>query len=101
MQIMQASCSTAQVSCLKILPLYNRYVSDKKLLFFKAAINIFILTTESNHYVYVSDVARGDKPRENDQLTLQFPSALQSFVAFFSSLFWSETLQFFRSVSPL
>lgn len=36
----------------------------------------------------VNGVMSSDKPTENHHPTLQFPSALQSFLASFSSLFW-------------
>ena len=36
----------------------------------------------------VKGVTSSDEPTENHHLTLQFPSALQSFLESFSSLFW-------------
>lgn len=59
------------------------------LLFIKAAlINHFKLhNNESHDYFYVKGVARTDKHTESYHPTQQFPAAVQSFVAAFSSLF--------------
>ncbi len=44
--------------------------------------------------MYVKGIAHSGKPTQNYHLTPQFPSALQSLLASFSSLFWFSSCNF-------
>ncbi len=71
---------------------------------FKAAlINIFVLTIDQMTLCNVKGVPGSDEPTENYHPTLQFPSALRSILASFSSLFWfsGPQLCYSGSLSPL
>ncbi len=48
-----------------------------------AVINVFIINNRSHDFLYMKGVACSDKPIENYHPTLQFPSALWSYIVTF------------------